>query len=91
MTFFDRGFAVVIGIADYLHVRKLPPVVLDDAKAFTATLQNPNYCGYHENNVRLLVDAQADTDGIRDDIGWLAERTEERDTAVLYFSGHGAD
>ena len=89
MAFFENGYALVVGIANYAHVRKLPDSVLEDARSISRLLQDENYGGYPPGQVRLLTDAQATAVNIQSGLAWLAEKTGGEDTAVLYFSGHG--
>ncbi len=86
---FQQGYALIVGIADYPHVAPLPASVLNDARAMAEMLQRPDRAGYLPHNVRLLLDAQATRQGVLDGLRWLAERTNEDDTALVYFSGHG--
>lgn len=91
MPTFDDAFALVVGIADYRHVRKLPAV--NDADAIVRVLTDPTRCGYKPENVRCLKDEvagrEATRDNIRAGLAWLAERAGPAATAVVYFSGHG--
>jgi hypothetical protein len=87
---FERGHALIIGVAGYPRVRPLPEVVLDDARALGATLVDPARCGYSEQNVAQLLDSQATGQAIRDGLNQLAQRAGPDDTAIVFFSGHGA-
>jgi hypothetical protein len=86
---FPNGYGLVIGIANYPRVRKLPTTVLKDAQDVKRILCSPSHCGYPQENVRLLLDSEATADGIRNGLRWLAEISDAGDTAVLFFSGHG--
>src|SRR5437868_1129998 len=57
MTAMDNAYALVIGIADYRCIRKLPQV--HDAQDIAALLTDPTRCGYPKGNVELLLDGQA--------------------------------
>jgi len=83
MTFFDNGYALVVGIANYAHVRKLPNSVLADANSINQLLQDEDYCGYPAAQVKLLTDDQATAVNIKEGLSWLAENTGEGDTAVI--------
>lgn len=89
MVLFNKGYALIIGIANYLHVPKLPNVVLNDANYLNILLTNPTQCGYSPEQVRLLLDDQATAMGIRDSLQWLASQAGEDTTCVVFFSGHG--
>lgn len=86
---FDKGRALVIGVADYPHVNKLPKNVLDDARDIVDTLCAPGHCGYPNVNVELLLDDQATADGIRKAIARLVQVAKEDETVLFFFSGHG--
>jgi metacaspase-1 len=86
---FNRGHALIIGIANYLKANKLPETVLKDATDVAELLQSPDYCGYSPSNVELLLDGHATLDGIRQGLRRLAQATGPDDTAVVFFSCHG--
>jgi hypothetical protein len=86
---FAKGRALVIGVANYLHVRKLPNSVLDDARDVAELLRSADFCGYPPTNVELLLDSDATRDGIRKALARLAQASAGDETVVLYFSGHG--
>jgi hypothetical protein len=83
----DNARALVIGIADYQHIRNLPQT--QDAQAIYDLLIDPLYCGYHSENVQLLLDGQATQAAWRHALADLTQRCDERTTVFLYFSGHG--
>lgn len=89
MAHFDQGYALVIGVANYPHVRPLPESVLNDARAISAILQDPTRAGYPRDHVRLLLDKEATRQGILNGLAWLANNAGKDATAVVYFSGHG--
>lgn len=86
---FSQGRALVVGISNYLHVSKLREAVLRDAQEIAKLLQSEDYCGYPPDHVRLLVDSQATTEGIRKGLRQLAQTAGSDDTVVVFFSGHG--
>jgi hypothetical protein len=88
-TQFTHGRALVIGIANYPSISKLPEKVLDDARDVAALLQSAEYCGYPAENVEVLLDAQATADGIRAALTRLTQAAGAGDTAIVFFSGHG--
>ena len=87
---FERGHALVIGVANYPQVNSLPEMVLDDARDLRTLLTEPAACGYPGDQVRQLLDREATGDGIRAALRDLSARTGPDDTAVVFFSGHGA-
>ena len=89
MPVLENAHALVIGIADYRRVRKLPPAIRNDARDIRNLLIDPQYCGYPPEQVQLLLDEQATADGIRAAFETLAEATDADSTVAIYISGHG--
>jgi len=87
---FNNGRALVIGIANYDDASRLPDAVLDDAHDLASVLQSVDYCGFPATNVQLLIDEFATLDAIRSALADLASATDPEDTAIVFFSGHGA-
>lgn len=85
----DNAYALVIGIANYQQINKLPPTVLKDAQDIRDLLVAPQHCGYPPDNVQLLLDGQATAGRIRATLKTLAESTNPESTAFLYISSHG--
>jgi hypothetical protein len=84
---FANAHALVVGIADYQQIKKLPAV--KDATEVASLLANPAFCGYPEGNVRLLRDAEATQAAIRQALADLAGKIDRESTVFVYFSGHG--
>ena len=59
MPAMDNAHALVIGIANYRHVNRLPPTVLQDAQDVHDLLVDPQHCAYPPDNVQLLLDGAA--------------------------------
>ncbi|MEE9615971.1 MAG: caspase family protein [Anaerolineae bacterium] len=89
MPAMDNAHALVIGIANYQQINKLPPTVLKDAQDIRDLLVAPQHCGYSPDNVQLLLDDQATAGRIRAALKTLAESTNPESTAFLYISSHG--
>jgi hypothetical protein len=87
---FDQGRALVIGVANYQEVDKLPEAILNDARDIANVLRAPDLCGYPEDNVTVLLDGEATLAGIRKALANLAANSKPDDTVVIFFSGHGA-
>jgi len=85
----DNAHALVMGIANYRHINKLPSTVLKDARDIGDLLVAPQHCGYPPDNVELLLDDQATAARIRAALKSLAESTNAESTAFLYISSHG--
>ncbi len=81
--------ALVIGIANYQHINRLPPTVLRDAGDIYGLLIDANVCGYAVDNVRLLRDGEATAAAIRRELADLAGRANPDSTVFLYVSSHG--
>jgi hypothetical protein len=86
---FEHGHALVIGVASYPQVSRLPESVLNDARALCKQLTDPAMCGYQLMNVASLIDEAATAAAIRAALFDLSRRTGPDDTAVVLFSGHG--
>lgn len=87
---FKRGYALVVGVANYPRINSLPETVLNDARDLRALLTDPVACSYPSDQVTPLLDLEASGDNIRTALGRLAARTGPDDTAIVFFSGHGA-
>ncbi len=84
-----NAHALVVGIANYQHINKLPPTVLKDAQDIHALLVDPQHCGYRPENVQLLLDGQATRAAIRQALADLAARSNPDSTVFFYLSSHG--
>lgn len=87
MPTMENAHALVVGIAEYQRVNKLPPV--RDAQGIGGLLVDPSRCGYAPENVRLLLDGQATQAAVREALAQIAARSDEESTAFVYWSGHG--
>jgi hypothetical protein len=99
MSRIDNAHALVIGIADYQYIRKLPEV--EDAQDVARLLVDPAFCGYSPRNVEILLDSAtlarcpelspklATASAIRKGLERLARETSPKSTVFIYFSGHG--
>jgi|RhiMetdeSRZDD1v2_1073273.scaffolds.fasta_scaffold40620_2 caspase domain-containing protein/TIR domain-containing protein len=81
--------AVIIGIANYLQINRLPPTVLADAQDIYNLLVDPKHCGYPKENVRLLLDSEATQAAIRQTLVDLAAHGDPDATVFFYISSHG--
>jgi len=87
MPSLDNAHALIIGIADYANIRKLPKV--QDAEDLAAALVDPVLCGYDPKNVTILLEHDATRDKIRVAFEALKGRCNADSTVFLYFAGHG--
>src|SRR6266851_4429809 len=84
------AYALIVGVAGYEHVRKLPEAVLNDARDLSSVLLSPVHCGFPDSNLRLLLDEGATAQNLRSGLQWLAGAAGPEDMALIFFSGHGA-
>lgn len=89
MPTLDNAHALVVGIANYQHINKLPSTVLRDAQDIRDLLVDPHHCGYAPENVQLLLDGDATQAGLRKALADLAARSDADSTVFLYISSHG--
>lgn len=82
--------ALLIGIADYHHVNRLPQQVRNDVQDLHAVLIDPQLCAYPPENVTLLLDGQATQAAIRLALAELASKSAVDATVLIYISSHGA-
>jgi len=87
---YPQGHALLIGVANYQNVPRLPVAVLNDVQDVAQTLSSPDHCGYSPVNVVTLLDGQATRTAVIEALEILASKVGPEDTACVYFSGHGA-
>jgi len=82
--------AVVIGVSKFQN-EHIPPLQYAhaDAAAFAAFLQSKGGGSLPDNRLKLLTNEQATQGQMAAALTWLMEESEEGDTAIIYFSGHG--
>jgi hypothetical protein len=89
MDAMKSAHALIVGIADYEHVPKLPPTVVDDARDMRDLLIDPLHCGYPPENVTLLLDGEASRQAILAAMSRLANNVERASSVLIYVSSHG--
>ncbi|MFW9978161.1 MAG: caspase family protein [Candidatus Thorarchaeota archaeon] len=89
MLSFEKGHALVIGIANAPNWIPIQDIVLKDAEDVESILKNPKYCGYPEDNVKLLLDSEATKNNIKDELKKIANKCERDSTFFFYISSHG--
>jgi hypothetical protein len=82
-----NAHALVVGIADYPHITRLPRV--KDAPEIAAVLTNESLGGYPPGNVKLLEESAATGAAVRAELAALADRADADSCVFIYFSGHG--
>ncbi len=78
--------ALLVGISDYAHVRKLIGPVYDVDKMYDLLTQK---WGFNKNNVIRLRNAEATRDAILQNLKQLQKVTRPGDHVLVYLSGHG--
>lgn len=84
-----NAYALVVGIANYQNINKLPATVLKDAQDIYELLIDPCHCGYSQKNVTLLKDQEATKTALFQAFSHLADKSNPDSTVVLYISSHG--
>jgi hypothetical protein len=81
-------WAVIIGVADYDHMRVLryPD---DDAYRMYAFLKSPEGGALDDDHIKILVDEEATLSNIKRVTGDVFAKAGPNDLIMLYFSGHG--
>lgn len=89
MPTLENAHALIIGIADYQQISRLPGTVLQDARDVYDLLTDPGHCGYRPENVKLLLNDRARRSAIRQALADLATRSDSDAIVFFYYSGHG--
>jgi hypothetical protein len=86
MSTFKQGHALIIGIGNDL------PITERDATDIAKVFADPNKAGYLPENVEVLTGKDATKENIEKGLDKLIAKTKDVDgaTAVVYYSGHGA-
>lgn len=88
---FSQGHALIIGVGRYPLITGADvPIAVDDARAVEQVIKDSRFCGYPETQVEFLSDERATHAGILAALDRLAQRSSERDTALVFYCGHGA-
>lgn len=83
MAYLNNAHALIIGAGDDL------PITVDDAQAIYDLLCDPSMAGYDPGNITLLLDKQANRNGILKALDDLVERVDDDSSVLLFYSGHG--
>ena len=83
-SFYDNSFAVIIGINEYTKSQPLQYAV-NDAIAIKELLIEK--FGFKDENVRLLIDAEATYSSIRNELYSVAKLAKTNDRILIYFLG----
>jgi Caspase domain/TIR domain len=83
------AYALIVGIAGYQRVTRLPDAVRNDAQGVRDLLVDPRYCGYRPGHVTLLLDGEATREAIIGALSQLAACAGPASSVLIYLSGHG--
>lgn len=89
MSLMENAQALIVGIANYHKINKLPETILKDAEDVYDLLISPQHCGYLSENVQLLLDKQASKTTLLQALTNIAHRSNKDSTIFIYFSSHG--
>ncbi|BCG47813.1 hypothetical protein GEOBRER4_n2662 [Citrifermentans bremense] len=84
-----RLFILSIGIGGYPDPELALDFAAKDAKDFASLMQLQKGGLYGDVSVKLLTDAAANRQAVLDGLKWLSGEARERDTAIVFLSGHG--
>jgi uncharacterized caspase-like protein len=86
-----QKWALIIGIASFQD-KVIPPLnyTASDAKSFADVLLSPKYGNFKQDNVRILLNDQATTRHIKEQLNWLARMAAPDDLVVVYIAAHGS-
>jgi uncharacterized caspase-like protein len=86
-----QKWALVIGIASF-EDKVIPPLnyTASDAKSFAEVLLSPQYGHFKQENVHILLNDQATTRHIKEQLNWLARSAAPNDLVVVYIAAHGS-
>lgn len=79
--------ALLIGINEYPDPKNRLSGCVNDVFLVSALLQER---GYHPDEIRVVLDERATTEGIKQRLQWLLGDVRDGDERVLFYSGHGA-
>ena len=92
-TYFDHGYALLIGVDENAVSRFALPAVRQDIAALAAVLTHAERCAYRAEHVKQVTGKAATRDGITEGLSWLHEKLSADEsgnaTVVIYYSGHG--
>ncbi len=86
-----QKWALVVGIASFQD-KVIPPLsyTASDAKSFADILLSPQYGQFKQENVHVLLNEEATTRHIKEQLNWLARSAGPDDVVVVYIAAHGS-
>lgn len=85
----DANHCLIIGISAYQNIRPLPSSVTNDASSIQDLISSSSLGLYPDENVKCLIDAEANGSAIRGELVRLAEQCTTDSTVLIFYSGHG--
>ena len=89
ISFLPRLFILAVGVGAYPNPDLTLEFAAKDARDFTSLMLRQKGALYGEVSVKLLADGAATREAVLDGLRWLRQAAGERDTALLFLSGHG--
>ncbi|MBV7329320.1 caspase family protein [Chloroflexi bacterium TSY] len=89
MSTLPNAHALLVGIANYQQINRLPVTVLQDVRDIHTLLVDEQHCGYAPENVQMLLNGEATLAGLYLALAELAEHTDADSTVLIYMSMHG--
>jgi uncharacterized caspase-like protein len=86
----QQKWALVVGIGQFTDPQ-IPHLnyTTSDANSFAGALKDPNIGGFPADNVHVLIDGQATTKNIKEELNWVARHAQPNDLVVIYVATHG--
>ena len=84
-----RLFILAVGVGAYPDKELILKYAAKDARDFAALMQRQKGGLYGEVTVKVLTDDDATGQAVLDGLAWLRRLAGERDTALVFLSGHG--
>jgi hypothetical protein len=87
----QQKWALVIGISRFSD-HNIPRLnyTASDAQSFAALLTDPTIGRFPKANVHILLDEQATTVNIKEQLNWIARHAQPDDMVVIYLATHGS-
>ena len=87
----QQKWALVIGISQFSdHAVPALHYTTADANAFADELKDASIGRFPPDNVHVLIDTEATTRNIKEQLNWIARRAQPNDLVVIYVATHGS-
>lgn len=84
-----RLYILAIGVAKYQDEKLKLDYADSDAKTVAEAFQQYSRPLFRSIDVKLVTNAQATAEGVKQGLTWLRKQMTQQDVGVFYFSGHG--